>query len=33
MENYDDGEIVNIGFGEEVSIKHMALLVKETVGY
>ena len=33
MQNYDDGEIVNIGSGEEVSIKHLALLVKEVVGY
>jgi GDP-L-fucose synthase len=33
MQNYDDGEIVNIGSGEEVSVKHLALLVKETVGY
>ena len=33
MQNYDDGEIVNIGSGEEVSIKHLALLVKDAVGY
>ena len=33
MNNYDDGEIVNIGSGEEVSIKHLALMVKEAVGY
>ena len=33
MQTYDDGEIVNIGSGEEVSIKHLALMVKEAVGY
>lgn len=33
MENYDEDEIVNIGSGEETSIKHLALLVKEVVGY
>jgi GDP-L-fucose synthase len=33
MQNYDEDEIVNIGSGEEVSIKHLALTVKEAVGY
>lgn len=33
MNNYDDSEIVNIGSGDEVSIKHLALTVKEAVGY
>ena len=33
MQNYDDGEIVNIGSGEEVSIKYLAMMVKEAVGY
>ena len=33
MQNYNDGEIVNIGSGEEVSIKQLAMLVKEVVGY
>jgi GDP-L-fucose synthase len=33
MNNYDEDEIVNIGSGEEVSIKHLALTVKEAVGY
>ena len=33
MQNYDDSEIVNIGSGEEVSIKHLAMMVKEAVGY
>lgn len=33
MNTYDDDEIVNIGSGEETSIKHLALTVKEAVGY
>jgi len=33
MNNYDDSEIVNIGSGIEVSIKELAYLVRETVGY
>jgi GDP-L-fucose synthase len=33
MDNYDDGEIVNIGSGTEVSIKEAATLVKRVVGY
>ncbi|MBD3422280.1 MAG: NAD-dependent epimerase/dehydratase family protein [Chitinivibrionales bacterium] len=33
MNNYDDGEIVNIGSGNEVSIKELALTVKQAVGY
>jgi len=33
MNNYDDSEIVNIGSGTEVSIKELAHLVQETVGY
>ena len=33
MQNYDDGEIVNIGSGEDVFIKHLPMLVKEAVGY
>ncbi len=33
MQNYNDSEIVNIGSGEEISIKNLALLVKEAVGY
>ncbi len=32
-ENYDDYEFINIGSGEEVSIKQLAELVKNTVGY
>lgn len=33
MNNYNDDEIVNIGYGEEISIKNLALIVKEAVGY
>ena len=33
MQSYDDDEIINIGSGEEISIKNLARLVKETVGY
>jgi GDP-L-fucose synthase len=33
METYDDPAIVNIGTGEDVSIKEVAELVKTTVGY
>jgi GDP-L-fucose synthase len=33
MQHYDDSEIVNIGSGEEISIKNLAYLVKEAVGF
>lgn len=33
MENYDGSEIVNIGTGEDVTIKEAAELIKKTVGY
>ncbi len=33
MENYDESEIVNIGVGEDLSIKALAMLIKEVVGY
>ncbi|MDH5573663.1 MAG: GDP-L-fucose synthase, partial [Gammaproteobacteria bacterium] len=33
MNHYDENEIVNIGVGEDVSIKVLAELVKDTVGY
>ena len=33
METYDEGAIVNIGTGEDVSIKELAEMVKEVVGY
>lgn len=33
METYSDKEIVNIGCGEDLSIKELAVLVKEITGY
>lgn len=33
MENYNDAGFVNIGTGEDISIKDLALLVKKVVGY
>ncbi len=33
MTNYNDGDIVNIGMGQDISILDLALLIKETVGY
>lgn len=33
MENYDDYGHVNVGIGEDISIKDLALLIKKIVGY
>lgn len=33
MNNYDNGEIINIGTGEDVSIKEIAELIKEITGF
>lgn len=33
MENYDESELVNIGTGEDVTIKNLAALVKKIVGF
>jgi GDP-L-fucose synthase len=33
MESYEGNDIVNIGSGEEISIRELALLIKEIVGY
>ncbi len=33
MEQHEGNDIVNIGSGEEISIKELALLIKEVVGY
>jgi len=33
MENYDEAGLVNIGTGEDMSIKDLALLIKDIVGY
>jgi GDP-L-fucose synthase len=33
MKEYDDKMFINIGTGEEVTIKELALLVKDVIGY
>ncbi|MEL6672230.1 MAG: GDP-L-fucose synthase [Bacteroidota bacterium] len=33
MENYDGNDFVNVGVGEDISIKDLALMVKEVVGF
>ncbi len=33
MDNYDSSQVINIGTGKDVSIKELALLVKEVVGF
>jgi len=33
MNNYDSQEIINVGIGEDVSIKELAEIVREVVGY
>lgn len=33
MDRHDDGEIVNVGWGEDLSIRSLAELVREIVGY
>jgi GDP-L-fucose synthase len=33
MKNYDDKMFVNVGTGEEVTIKELALIIKEVVGF
>jgi len=33
MQHYDLSDIINVGSGKEVSIKDLALLIKEVVGY
>jgi len=33
MDRYEDSEIINIGYGEDISIKELALLIKSVVGY
>jgi GDP-L-fucose synthase len=33
MNNYDKGDIVNVGTGEEVTIAELASIIKETIGY
>ena len=33
MKNYEENEIVNIGVGDDISIKELAELIKDIVGY
>ena len=33
MKNYNDNQFINVGSGKEISIKHLALLIKKTVGF
>lgn len=33
MQNYNDSELVNIGVGEDLTIKELALLIKDVVGF
>ena len=33
MRHYDDEEMVNVGVGEDVSIRELAMLIKDVVGY
>jgi GDP-L-fucose synthase len=33
MQQYNDAELVNIGTGEDIAIKDLALLIKDIVGY
>ncbi len=33
MNNYDEGEIINIGVGKDISIRELAELIKEIVGF
>lgn len=33
MDNYHDSEIINVGYGQDISIKELALLIKDIVGF
>ena len=33
MENYSEGQIINVGTGQEIPIRDLACLIKEIVGY
>jgi GDP-L-fucose synthase len=33
MKNYNDSEIINIGVGQDIPIRDLALLIKEFVGF
>ena len=33
MRNYEDSELVNIGSGKEISIKELAEIIRDVVGF
>jgi len=33
MDHYDDNEIVNVGTGEDISVKDLAFLIKDSIGF
>ena len=33
MDNYNEKELINIGTGEDLSIKELALLIKDIIGF
>jgi GDP-L-fucose synthase len=33
LENYDSAEVINVGFGEDVTIKELATIIAEVVGF
>jgi GDP-L-fucose synthase len=33
LQNYDDEKIVNVGWGEDVTIRELAQMIKSAVGY
>jgi GDP-L-fucose synthase len=33
MESYDSDELINVGWGEDISIRDLALLIRDVVGY
>src|SRR5262249_15372311 len=33
MQRYESSDIINVGFGEDVTIRELAELIRETVGY
>lgn len=33
MENYEDNETINVGYGEDLSIDDLAMLIQDSVGY
>jgi len=33
MKNYNDSEIINVGVGKDITIKNIALMIKDIIGY